>query len=259
MKPEPIDYNNPLGISKREWTKVLGINLALLLLVYAIALICTLCGNDLFLLRFSNERLNAIESFLMERDLLWVIQIPVAGIEEAIICAYSAKKKPNLITFVSYCAIYYAICVAIYFTTRNVPQFVTMMLGIGFAVGYCSIVAIKAKNGKYFLKSIIRLAIASIISYILSGMISIFRNKCFEIWNFHYGASFMVALNLEYDIALAMALGLLTLIIPWEKGGKTLWTSIRHGGSSMTSKKDSPKPTAKNNLNPKLRKRIFLI
>lgn len=39
MKREPIDYNSPLGISKREWTRVLGVNLALLLAVYAVAFI----------------------------------------------------------------------------------------------------------------------------------------------------------------------------------------------------------------------------
>lgn len=50
MRREPIDYNNPLGISKREWTMVLGVNLALLLIVYVVALVCTLNGSDFFLL-----------------------------------------------------------------------------------------------------------------------------------------------------------------------------------------------------------------
>lgn len=119
MKPEPIDYNNPLGISKREWTKVLGINLALLLLVYVIALICTLCGNDLFLLRFYNERLNEIEAFLSPRDLLWTVKIPIAAIEEVIFCSYVAKKKPSLYMFLAYCGVYYLICTVIYFTSTG--------------------------------------------------------------------------------------------------------------------------------------------
>lgn len=38
----PIDYDTRLGISKREWTKVLGANLALLLTAYVVALVCTL-------------------------------------------------------------------------------------------------------------------------------------------------------------------------------------------------------------------------
>lgn len=39
MRADPIDYNSPLGISKREWTRVLGVNLALLLTIYAVAFI----------------------------------------------------------------------------------------------------------------------------------------------------------------------------------------------------------------------------
>jgi hypothetical protein len=42
----PVDYNAPLGISKREWALVLGANIALLLIVYSIATAFTLCDSD---------------------------------------------------------------------------------------------------------------------------------------------------------------------------------------------------------------------
>lgn len=63
MKHEPINYNNPLGISKREWTRVLGVNLALLLLVYGIATILTLCGKSLILDDYRDE-INYMEAEL---------------------------------------------------------------------------------------------------------------------------------------------------------------------------------------------------
>ena len=66
-------------------------------------------------------------------------------------------------------------------------------------------------------------------------------------------------MSIEYDIALALSLGLLTILIPWEKGGKTKWTSPDAGGPSPTSMKKSPKPTPNNNLSPKLRKRLFFL
>lgn len=57
---DPIDFDSPLGISKKEWTKVLGVNLTLLLIVYAVALILTFCGSDLFLLKYANASLDGI-------------------------------------------------------------------------------------------------------------------------------------------------------------------------------------------------------
>lgn len=44
-----------LGITRREWTLVLGANLAILLIAYAIALACTLSGSDFFLLNVHSE------------------------------------------------------------------------------------------------------------------------------------------------------------------------------------------------------------
>lgn len=44
-----------LGITRREWTLVLGANLAILLIAYIIALACTLGGSDFFLLNVHSE------------------------------------------------------------------------------------------------------------------------------------------------------------------------------------------------------------
>lgn len=257
---EPIDYNSPLGISKKEWTKVLGVNLALLLIVYAVALVCTLCGSDLFILRFFNERLDAIETFLRGYDLFWLVQIPIAGIEEAIICSYVAKKKPSVPLFGIYVSVYYGICTVLYFTTHSVPAFLTTALGISACIAYCVFYCIKMKSGKYVLHCFLRMLIAVAMSFAINEAIALFRTRCFDLW-LVYSSSFVMALSIEYDIALALALGFLTLVIPWEKGGNETWTSRPVGGSSPTSTKCSPKnsKTAKINLTPKQRKKIFIL
>lgn len=260
MRPDPIDFDSPLGISKREWVKVLGVNLALLLIAYIVALICTLCGNDLFLLRYYNEQLNAIESYLRPLDLIWIVKIPIAGIEALIFSTYCAKRKPNVFVFLTYIVVYGAICTAIFFTTKSVPAFMTTALDTAIVLGYCAIIAIKSKDGKYFLKCLARFAITLAVSFALNGAISVFRRQCYNLWQMDFSNSFYLALTLEYDLALALALGLLTLLIPWEKGEKQ-WTSQDASGSSPTMKKWSPKNslTKKNNLSPKVKRRLALL
>lgn len=90
---DPIDYGSPLGISKREWTKVLGANLALLLLTYSIALVFTLCGSDFFLLNFHNDNLNAIEETLRGWGVFALVQIAFETIEATLIVSYVSKWK----------------------------------------------------------------------------------------------------------------------------------------------------------------------
>ena len=93
MNKSPIDFDSPLGISKREWTKVLGVNLALLLVVYLIALICTLCGSDFFLLQFNNDGLQSIENTLRTYGIFALVQILVESVEICIIIAYISKWR----------------------------------------------------------------------------------------------------------------------------------------------------------------------
>ena len=91
MRPDPIDFNSPLGISKREWIKVLGVNLALLLVVYVTALVFTLCGSDLFLLNFQSEDLQRIESTLRGWNVYPIVQMGFSAIEMGIVASYIAK------------------------------------------------------------------------------------------------------------------------------------------------------------------------
>jgi len=88
---DPIDFDSPLGISKREWIKVLGANLALLLVVYVVALICTLCGSDLFLLNFHSDDLQRIEETLRGWGIYPVVQAALSTIEMGIVASYIAK------------------------------------------------------------------------------------------------------------------------------------------------------------------------
>lgn len=81
MRREPIDYNNPLGISKREWTMVLGVNLAILVGAYLVAVIFTMAGSSAFLLNFNSEALDSIESTLRGCGIYPVLQILFSAVE----------------------------------------------------------------------------------------------------------------------------------------------------------------------------------
>lgn len=259
---EPIDYNSPLGVGKREWAKVLGVNLALLILVYAIALICTLCGSNLFLLNFSNPNLDAIETFLREHGAFSFLTIAFTTIEETIICCYVAKRKPNVwLPLVHYATT----CLFVFILNQclgYLPSFFITLYGIlyvAFAVFLLN--GFKGVTRRYLIICLIRLAIALAITFSLNGIIVVMRNKIGELFKFIDNNSVFFALSLEYDLALSLAFGFLTMVIPWDKKGgtKQCQTPLQGvGGSSPSSTNSSPKSSkiAKTNLPPKYRKRL---
>lgn len=84
-----------LGITRREWTLVLGANLAILLVAYAIALACTLSGSDFFLLNVHSEALESLEETLRGWNLNFAIGLAFATIEETIILSFVVFKRPH--------------------------------------------------------------------------------------------------------------------------------------------------------------------
>lgn len=257
MRREPIDYNNPLGISKREWTMVLGVNLALLLTVYAIAIILTLTGNDTFLLNFHSADLDRIENMLREANVYPIVQMLFSAIELTIICSYIAKAKPKWWFSLAYFGLYVGLNVLLTQTTGGFPAIINNIMMIAFYVASVWLLNFGNKKEKWFIY-LFRGAIALAVSFILNEAVSIFRTKVWELWHLDYANSSFFALSIEYDLALALSLGFLTLVITWKKGEKPCPTSPAASGSSPTTMNSSPKSSkiAKNNLSPKLKKRL---
>lgn len=171
MRRDPVDYNNPLGISKREWAMVLGVNLALLLSVYIIALVCTLSGSDFFLLTTENQNLQNMEDLMRSWNVYPLVQIAFATIEEAIILAFVTFKKPKWWVVLSYFVLRVVNNVIWFNTTGSVPTWSSMLINFGFVIAF--IVPYKKK----MLKPLIRFAIALAVSFLLNELIGLMRTK----------------------------------------------------------------------------------
>lgn len=254
MKKEPVDYNNPLGISKKEWVRVLTVNLALLLIVYAVALIVTLCGSDFFLLQARSECLQTIEDTLRGWGIYQLIKIGFATVEETIILWFVTLKRPKWWWPVSYFAIRVANNLLFTYTIGGVPGASVFVINFGF----CIVFALTFK--KKCLKPLIRFVIALAVSLLLNEGIGFLRTKLLGLNHLYTNIEFFY-LSLEYDLALLLSLGLLAIAIPWNetKGDQQPWAKTGVvGGSSPTSMKKSRtnSPTKNNGLTDKQRKRI---
>ena len=264
MAREPIDYNNPLGISKKEWTKVLGVNLALLLIVYTIALICTLCGNDFFLLTTQNESLQRMEDLMRSWNVYPLVQIAFATIEETIVLCFVLFRKPKWWWIMAYFALRVVNNLIWFNTTGSVPTWCTML--INFVYTFALTFALTYR--KQMAKPMLRLLIALAVTLVLNGLISVMRTKILEINHLYTNIQFFY-LSIEYDTALCLVLGLLALAIPWHgRKGVPAWeTTWVAGGSSPTSTKKSPRnlPTnsglteAQKRKIRKLKARVFAV
>lgn len=255
---EPIDYNSPLGVSKREWAKVLGANLALLILVYVIALICTLCGSNLFLLNFHSDDLQRIEETLRGWNCFAIIQACFSVLEATIVACYIAKAKPKWWPPLVLLSIYITLDLVFMFTTKYFPPFLSNGLMIVFWA-FCVFAFNGFKPREKWFVYLFRFAIALVVMFILNEGIALFRLKIGQLW-LNVPNSIGFVLNVEYYLALVLALGFLTLVIPWKRKGGSEQCLTSHGvsGSSPSSTNSSPKSSkiAKTNLPPKYRKRL---
>lgn len=259
MNNGPIDFDSPLGISKREWTKVLGVNLALLFIVYAVALIFTLCGSDVFLLNSNNAELQRIEETLRSIHVYPFVQMGFATIEEIIILCYTMKSKPKWWYPISFFA-YIALTNVIFTNTLGYcPSWLNIANVLIFSLTIIAIYSIKERKG--VLLRLLRFAIAIAIVILLNTMISFFRTKILDTGHIFDNAS-LFFLSVEYDLALTLTLVFLTLVLPFDrKGGKEQCPITQDvSGSSPTMKKWSPKNSqTKNNLSPKTKRKLLIL
>ena len=144
-----------LGITRREWTLVLGANLAILLIAYIIALACTLSGSDFFLLNVHSEALESLESTLRGWNVFFLVQLAFAAIEEIIILSFVTLRKPRVWWVLGYIAIFLAVYLPIAFTGNQTPSWLTLVIGFLYAIFLCAIYSFK--NPKIVWKPLLRL------------------------------------------------------------------------------------------------------
>ena len=255
---DPIDLDSPLGISKREWTKVLGANLARLLLAYCVALVFTLCGNGAFLLNFHSDDLQRIEETLWSWNIYPMVTIALATIEMWIWASYVNRGLVKWYYPLGLFAFKVIVNVAFTACGAILPSFLPTLINFVFVL----VIAIMRCFKEKWWKVLIRLAIVLAVSLVLNVLIAVFRTTITKFFVNDWDASSLFALSVEYDLALALALGFLTLLIKWEKGVETCKVNPDASGSSLTSKRWSLKNSQKKNnfqLTPKAKKKLRLL
>lgn len=256
MNNQPIDYDSPLGISKREWVKVLGANLALLLVVYAIALVCTFCGSNLFLLNFYSEGLQRIEDTLRGWGVYPILAILFNCLETFVIATYVCKRMPRWYFMLGFVAVAMGANALFTQLMGSYPSFVPLLLNVCFVL---LMAGLQAKRDVWW-QLLIRFVVSVTLSLALNALISAFRTKAAVLWNVEPSSSVFYALNVEYLLALSILLCFLTLIVKWgRKGGaKECPTNPGAGGSSPNSTNSLPRNSkiAKTNLPPAYLKRL---
>ena len=92
----------------------------------------------------------------------------------------------------------------------------------------------------------LRYLIALVVSLVLQAMITVIKAGYFDGQNHIMNLSAHFIYAIEYDIALSVVLTTVALFLYREKGDSKLWISHTLGGSSQTSKTQSPKSNTKN-------------
>ena len=242
------------GITKKEWTRVVGTNLALLLLVYLIALVTTLCGSDFFLLKVDGGAIAALEDTLRSWNVNFLVTILFLSVEETIILSFTCFHRPRFWWPIAYFATYLCFYLIFAFTIGSIPSWLPLSVGMAFAITIGLIEA--RKDFKHWWKPMVRLLIAAAASMVLNFMIFFFRTRLVSLGTILSNAN-LFYLSVEYDLALSLALGFIALLMTREKGVSKCRIPQGAGGSSPTSTKCSPKPQPKRNdqLPPSLLKK----
>ena len=255
MRREPIDYNNPLGISKREWTMVLGVNLAILVGAYLVAVIFTMAGSPAFLLNFNSEALDSIESTLRGWGIYPVLQILFSAVEATILAAYASQKKVKWYFVIGFIAVRIITNVVFTQTLGYYPTFIPILIELAFVLLLAGL-SFKTKGWK---RVSIRFLVGFVVALVFNVLISLFRMKVIEFHLTNIQLSVDLALNIEGDLALGLTLGFLTMVANnREKGDEVCPTNRVASGSSPTTTNCSPKPlkTKRNNLPPKIARKL---
>lgn len=231
----------------------------IVLTLYIIAMVFSLCGSKYFILNYQNAQMDNIESFFKEYriypSLMWLF----STFEFAIITSFIIKEKPKWL----YIIIYFFVPVIIAFIFPSLPSYVYNFFTILMEI-ICPLInqALKGKvKLKRFFLDIIKLLIAQAVSLILQLMIYVIKTGSFSFENHIMNLSATFIYALEYDIALAVILFMISLCIYGEKGGSKTWETYQaHSGSSQITKKDSRKSYSelKKNLTKTQRNKLTL-
>lgn len=202
--------------------------------------------------------MDRIEAWFRERDIMAIITFAYTTIESTIFITFTLKKRPKWYHPLAF----YVVLILLSFIIRNdYPILFTLsqiVLSIIFIFIDCKVTNHKIE-WKYILFSLIRFAIAVLVTLVLQAMILVIKAGYFDGINHVMKLSAIFCYTLEYDIALSVLLFTIALYIDREKGDDKQWVTESHlGGSSQASKTQLPKSNTEKNLTKTQKNKIRL-
>ena len=119
--------DDPLYLSKRQWTKLFVAFSIMILVLYIGAMIASLCGSEYFILNYQNAQMDKIEAFLESYQIMPLLNCVFLALEFSIILSFVLKKKPS----VFYVIAFYGIRVAMSFIFK-IPAIVNSIYPFAF-------------------------------------------------------------------------------------------------------------------------------
>lgn len=252
-----------LYLTRKQWTNVFIAFSIMIIILYVIAMITSLCGSDYFILNYQNEQMNNIENFLNKYSLMPLVNWLFSTIEFVIILSFIIKKLPKWY----YVLVFYGLAMIVSAIFPTTPTIFYQLYPFAFYLVIPIIEQlISNKKSDYHKKfdfklhalHLLKLFVAVCITYIFQVMIYVIKTGSWSFDNHVQPLATAFVYAIEYDIALAVILFTI-LLYNREKGANKLWVmSHNHGGFSQTSKKQSLKSSAKKNLTKAQKNKIRL-
>ena len=227
-----------LYLTRKQWTKLFLAFSVMVLILYTVAMICSLCGSTYFILDYQNTQMDRIEAFLTKYKIMPLLNWVFTTIEFCIIISFILKKFPKWY----YVLPFYGIAMIVSATIPSMPIVFYTIYPFVFYIIIPLIDQFVTKrqiNIHEYLYCIVRLLIIVIVVLVLQAMILIIKAGYFDGQNHIQNLSSAFIYAIEYDIALSVILFTILLIYR-EKGDSNLWAMFhKAGSSSQTSKTQS--------------------
>ena len=259
-----LKTDNPY-LTKQQWKKIFIATSILVLLLYIVAMICSLCGSKYFILNYQNEQMDNIESFLTNYKIMPLLNWWFTTLEFSVVISFVLKKLPKWY----YVITFYAIAMIVSATIPTTPLFFYQIYPFVFylVIPIIEMLIDNNKSGikplvswKKYVTCLLRLVVAMFVVFVLQVLIFIIKSGSLQFNSIVMNLSATFIYSLEYDIALSVILFTIVLLNDKEKGDSKSWATFQHvGSSSQTSKKQSQKSLFKKKLTKTQSKKLKLL
>lgn len=240
-------------LTKTELRKVFLATSIMVLVIYIVAMFCSLNGLTYFLANYSNPTMDKIEGFMRAHGVQSLISCLFLTLEFSILLSFISHKIESIFYSIGF----YGAMVGLSFLVPTAPSIVYTVVGLGLCIlipFFKALVFGKNLN----IKLLIRVGVALLTSFVLQIMIYAIKSGVFSATNNVMTMAEHFVYAIEYDIALSVLLFTASLYIDRGKGDSKKWATYHtHSGFSQTSKTRLQKSASKKNLSKKQKNKLF--